>query len=301
MMTNSNDPPGSFHSRDLFTPHPTIHNAWKYVARDDDRITLLTGEKILPLAMEGAIRENPMVRDVLMVGNDRLAPGALVFRSESSRPLSDEQYVKAIWPNVHDANQIADEFARLTPDMILPLAPDIEYPATDKNNIIRTAAYSFFEDEIENLYNDRGVADGPNSKRLSLGIEDLEGFILKAVQEQAGIQLTDLEADFFAAGVDSLRAAQLRRLLQKDLDLGGHSLTTNIIYDTANVKKLSRKLYAVRTGESLENGQTCKSSDMEKQIQEHSKFGTHLPGREHPDREVAVSETSQNILVESQC
>lgn len=39
LISNSNDPPGSFHSGDLFSPHPTIDWAWKYLARADDRVT----------------------------------------------------------------------------------------------------------------------------------------------------------------------------------------------------------------------------------------------------------------------
>ncbi len=37
----SDDPlPGSWRSKDVFTPHPTIPDIWKYVTRLDDRVTL---------------------------------------------------------------------------------------------------------------------------------------------------------------------------------------------------------------------------------------------------------------------
>jgi acyl-coenzyme A synthetase/AMP-(fatty) acid ligase len=50
LMSNSDDPPGSYHSGDIFITHPSISHAWKYIARNDDCITLGNGEKINPMA-----------------------------------------------------------------------------------------------------------------------------------------------------------------------------------------------------------------------------------------------------------
>ncbi|TGJ85315.1 hypothetical protein E0Z10_g3446 [Xylaria hypoxylon] len=270
--SNSNDPPGSFHSKDLFTPHPTIENAWKYIARDDDRITLISGEKLLPVAMEGAVRESPLIRDALMVGNDRLVPGLLLFRSTAAAALSDDEVIDVVWPMIEPANEVMDEYARITRDMIVLLAADVEYPATDKNNIIRAASYKKFEDIIENLYN-KDSQTSRGSKQLSL--KELEEYIFRVVRDHAGIEVPDYETDFFSAGIDSLRAAQLRRLLQKELDLGRHSLPTNAVYDAGNVTKLAGVLYSMRTGEQLQNGHSNEKSEtakMEELISEYSSF-----------------------------
>ncbi|KAI1468028.1 male sterility protein-domain-containing protein [Daldinia caldariorum] len=224
MTTNSNDPSGSFHSGDLFVPHPTLDWAWKYIARADDRVTLLSGENILPLGIEGTVRESPLVRDTLMVGNDRLVPGLLVFRSTAAAGLSDNEFIESIRPYVDKANNFADEFASIT--------PDIEYLATDKRNIIRAAAHARFDKLNEDLYSgDKNTTSGKGS----------------------GIEVPNIEADLFTSGVDSLRAAQIRRLLQRDLDLGGHSLRANIVYDAGSVSGLARLLYSMRTGEKLGN------------------------------------------------
>ncbi|KAI0166073.1 acetyl-CoA synthetase-like protein [Xylariaceae sp. FL1272] len=248
--SNSDDPPGSFHARDLFEPHPTIENAWKYIARDDDRITLLSGEKILPLSMEGVVRESALVRDGLMVGNDRLMPGLLIFSSSAATALSTNEITDAIWPLIEATNNVMDEHARITRDMVVILPPDVEYPATDKNNIIRAAAYRKFEDVVEKLYDHDNKTNGV-TKNLRLSLEGLQEHIYHAIRDQAGIDIPDYEADFFAAGIDSLRAAQLRRLLLQDLDLGGHSLATNVFYDAGNVVKLAKVLFALQTGQQL--------------------------------------------------
>ncbi|KAI0533409.1 putative NRPS-like enzyme [Xylaria digitata] len=269
--SNSNDPPGSFHSKDLFTPHPTIENAWKYIARDDDRITLISGEKLLPVGMEGAVRESPLIRDALMVGNDRLVPGLLLFRSTAAAALSDNEVIDEVWPMVESANEVMDEYARITRDMILPLAADVEYPATDKNNIIRAASYRKFEDIIENLYNKDSQMNG-GAKQLNP--KELEEYIFQVVRDSVGIEVPGYETDFFAAGVDSLRAAQLRRLLQQELDLGGYSLPTNAIYDAGNVTKLAGVLYSMRTGERLQSGHLNGKGEIAKMEELISEYGS---------------------------
>lgn len=289
--SNSDDPPGSFHSRDLFVPHPTIENAWKYIARDDDRITLLNGEKILPLGMEGAVRESPLVRDGLMVGNDRLVPGLLLFRSAAAAALSDDEVIDAVWPMIEAANEVMDEHARITRDMIVPFAADVEYPATDKNNIIRAASYRKFEDEIEKLYNNDSQTNGVAKKQLSL--EDLKAYIFRVVREHAGIEVPDYESDFFAAGVDSLRAAQLRRLLQHELDLGGHSLPTNAVYDAGNVIKLAEVLYSMRMGEKLQNGHSVEKSEIAKMEELITEYSTFPAQKSKPKGDVVVSITTE--------
>ncbi|KAK5629598.1 hypothetical protein RRF57_005313 [Xylaria bambusicola] len=278
--SNSNDPPGSFHSKDLYTPHPTIENAWKYVARDDDRITLLSGEKILPVGMEGAVRESPLVRDSLMVGNDRLTPGLLLFRSTAAADLSDDEIIDAIWPLIEPANKVMDEYARITRDMIIVLAADVEYPATDKNNIIRAASYRKFEDVVEKLYNKHVET---NCVLKTLNLRELEEYVFQVVRDRAGIEVPDYETDFFAAGVDSLRAAQVRRLLQQELDLNGHSLPTNVVYDAGNVAKLAARLFSMRTGEQLQNGHSTGKTElveMEELISEFSSFTAPTPKSE---------------------
>ncbi|KAI0460465.1 acetyl-CoA synthetase-like protein [Xylaria acuta] len=284
--SNSNDPPGSFHSRDLFAPHPTIENAWKYIARDDDRITLLTGEKILPLGMEGAVRESPLVRDGLMVGNERPVPGLLLFRSTAATALSDDEVIDAVWPMIEAANEVMDEHARITRDMIVQLAADVEYPATDKNNIIRAASYRKFEDVIEKLYNNDSQTNGVAKKQLSL--EDLKFYIFRVVRDHAGIEVPDYESDFFAAGIDSLRAAQLRRLLQQELDLGGHSLPTNAVYDAGNVTKLAEVLYSMRTGEKLQNSHSIEKSEIAKMEELICEYSNSLTQKSKPKSDVVV-------------
>lgn len=65
VVSNSDDPPRSFHSNDLFSPHPIIPDAWKHIGRIDDRVTLVNGEKVLPLPIEGRIRSDRLVSEAV--------------------------------------------------------------------------------------------------------------------------------------------------------------------------------------------------------------------------------------------
>ena len=58
VASNSDDPPQSFHSKDIFLRHPTM-DAWKQIGCLDDRLTLTNGKKVLPVPMEGRIRQDP--------------------------------------------------------------------------------------------------------------------------------------------------------------------------------------------------------------------------------------------------
>jgi acyl-coenzyme A synthetase/AMP-(fatty) acid ligase len=299
MVTNTGDPvPGAYGSGDLFTAHPSIPGAWKFVARNDDRITLLSGEKILPLVMEGCVRESPLARDALMVGNDRLVPGMLIFRAKSADFLSDEEYLEAVWPDVERANRVADEFARLTRDMLLPIPSEVDYPATDKKNIIRAQCYRVFADRIEGLYDRRGrVASDLKAEKLALSRPELEKFILKSTKDHAGISMPDTRTDFFIAGIDSLRAAQIRRLLLQSLDLGGHDLPTNVVYDAGSVEKLAAKLYELRMETTANGGDihaghtlTKQIAQVEEMVEEYGQFDDWTAGSKPlPEKDTVVS------------
>lgn len=101
---------GSWRSKDVFAPHPSIPDAWKYITRIDDRITLENGEKVLPLPIEGRIRQDELVREAVVVGVDRAFPGVLIFRA--SDHLSTEEFLDAVWPSIEDTNSRAESFHR---------------------------------------------------------------------------------------------------------------------------------------------------------------------------------------------
>src|SRR5436309_743342 len=80
--TNSDNPPGSFRTKDLFTHHPAQPGLWKYACRLDDRFTLINGEKVLPISIEGRIRQEEMVKEACVFGEGRSFPGVLIVKAD---------------------------------------------------------------------------------------------------------------------------------------------------------------------------------------------------------------------------
>ncbi|KAI1425249.1 acetyl-CoA synthetase-like protein [Xylaria sp. FL1777] len=255
-------------SRDVFIPHPTIPDVWKYVTRLDDRVTLSNGEKVLPLPIEGCIRENELVREAVVVGIDRALPGVLLFRAQSADNLSDDEYLDAVWPTIVDANSRAEGFSQISRYMVAVIPSNVSYPKTDKGGIIRARVYRDFADTIDELYE---KLDDGREGTLKLSLPDLEVFLKKTYEDLMDTSISSVDADFFNAGIDSLNAIQMRRIIQKTLYLGGHRLSNNVIYEQGNIKLLANHLYrlAQGLGSEEEDGITV----MRKLIDKYSAFG----------------------------
>ena len=286
--SNSDSPvPGSWRSRDVFAPHPTIPDAWKCITRLDDRVTLVTGEKVLPLPIEGRIRQHPLVREAVVVGIERPVPGLLLFRAGGDGGLSDGEYLDAIWPAVAEANAGAEAFSQISRDMVAVLGAEVDYPRTDKGSIIRAQVYSRFAEIIDGLYTrmEDGTAvngDHGQEQRLSLtgsSLDELGSLVAGVFEEATGRPLPSEDADFFAAGVDSLQALQMRRALLRRLDLQGKNLPSNIVYESGSGKALARFLHSLGRGDSQDGdqsesaGPTQAKRQMEGLIAKYGGFG----------------------------
>ncbi|KAK4964061.1 hypothetical protein LTR66_012495 [Elasticomyces elasticus] len=235
--SNSDDPPGSFHSKDIFTPHSSIPHAWKYHGRIDDRVTLSNGEKVLPLPIEGRVREEPLVRDAVVFGVDRAVPGLLVLRADAAAKMSDDHFLSAIWPAVEAANASAEGFSQISKDMIVCLPAGVEAPSADKGNIIRAKMYKAFASEIDAVYT--------RSEQAAIGalkydLPELETYITKLIKDDLATDIEGPTRDFHQAGMDSLRAIRLRSLIIKNVDIGDKVLPPNVVFDTGNVQRLAR-------------------------------------------------------------
>ena len=270
-VANSDDPaPGSFHSKDVFTLHSTIPDVWKYVTRIDDRITLINGEKVLPLPIEGCIRGNNLVREAVVVGIDQTIPGLLIFRAKEGDHLSEEAYLDAIWPSVEEANSRAEAFSQITRDMVTLMSSDVDYPQTDKGSVIRAQVYNKFADQITEMYN---KLEMNQEGSLKLELSALEAWIMKTFEDTIGTPLMSPDVDFFEAGVDSLKAIQMRRVIQRSLDLKGRVLSRNIVYEKGSARSLARYLYAIGQGDEVGKGNDV--SLMKQLVAKHSSFSSY--------------------------
>ncbi|ORY03325.1 hypothetical protein BCR34DRAFT_627348 [Clohesyomyces aquaticus] len=108
----SNMSDGSYATKGLFEPHPTIPGVWKYDARLDNTIALMNGEKYNPVMMEGRIRSHRAVTEAIFFGTGRPYLAVLVIN-----------------------DRILLAYARRSRDMITVLQHDCEFPRTDQGSI----------------------------------------------------------------------------------------------------------------------------------------------------------------------
>ncbi|KAJ3526856.1 hypothetical protein NM208_g10983 [Fusarium decemcellulare] len=282
--SNSDDPPNSFRTRDTFVKHPTLPDAWKYLGRLDDRVTLFNGEKVLPVPYEHRIRQNELVQDCLVFGVGRAFPGLLVIPSEHASEKSPEELLELLWPTIEDANQRAEQFGRVSREMVKILPFGTEYPRTDKGTIIRAACYKHFEDIIEQVY--QNFESPGNAYRLALEIPELQQYLLDLLTSRVGIQGLVAETDFFAAGMDSLQAITARAHIVRELDLGGKTLGQNVVFDYPSVAQLSGYLHSQRTGSTLQ--EKSEVEIMQELVAKYSTFEPFKPGTQVPDGEVVL-------------
>ncbi|KAF2827772.1 acetyl-CoA synthetase-like protein [Ophiobolus disseminans] len=246
---NSDNPPRSFRTSDLFTPHPTIPDGWKFVSRLDDRLTLVNGEKVLPIPIEGRIRQDSLVKEAVVFGDRKSLPGILIVKADDASHMDDVDYMREIWPTIEKANARAESFSRIPQELVVLLPADTSYARTDKGTFIRAQVYTQFKAEIEAAY--AGFeSDASVGGTLALEIPELESHLLRKFHEQLDVELPSTDTDFFAYGIDSLQCMKMWSVMKKELDLGGKQseLGQNILYETGNVSTLARYLNGLRTG-----------------------------------------------------
>ena len=288
---SAKNPENSFRTADLFTRHPDPKksNYYKYLSRLDDRITLVNGEKVLPIPIEGRVREEEFVRECVVFGFQRTVPGALIFRAEGKAPhLDNEQFLEVIWPAVEAANARAETFSRIPKELVVVKGAEVKYPVTDKGTFIRAQVYQQFDEDIKVAY---AGFEGSGQKKgdLALSVPELEDWLLQRFRDDLGVTLPSVDADIFSAGIDSLQTTQIWRYVVRDLDLGDHgdNLSQNIVFEKGTVRALAKHLYQLRTGE--ESVEEDEIQVMQEMIEKHSHFTQHYPTlTKKPDSEVVI-------------
>jgi hypothetical protein len=288
VVSNCDDPPRSFRTSDLFTAHPTIHNAWKYLGRLDDRITLVNGEKVLPLSYEHQIRENELVREACVFGIGKEFPGLIIVPSEKTIGMSKEELLESLWPVIQAANSRVESFSQISQEMVKILDFGIEYPCTDKGTMIRAAFYKRFDDLINSIYvSFYTPTAGTYETGLALDHKELKSYLCAIFVDKFGIESLNDTTDFFEVGVDSLQAIAARGIMMRELDLGGKTLGQNVVFEYPSLTSLADHLFSLRTGEDMI--QFDEIEVMREMIQKYSTFSPHIPGSNVVDGETIVS------------
>ncbi|KAI4708608.1 putative secondary metabolism biosynthetic enzyme [Alternaria sp. Ai002NY15] len=262
----SNLPDGSYATKDLFEPHPTIEKAWKYIARLDDTIVLVNGEKFNPVMMEGTIRSHRAVTETVVFGSGRPYLGVLVVPAIEDMPES--KVVDEVWPVIEAANQTAEAYARISRDMVQILPYGCQFPRTDKGSVIRQQFYKQYAKEIDNAHDAAATAQGDLKTLTVPELEDFLRTVLVKQLTQAGE--VGRTADFFSLGLDSLQSIQIRTEILKNVDIGDKKLGQNVVFDHPSIASLAAHLDSLRTGQ--EEQVVSVTAQMQDLIAQYSNF-----------------------------
>lgn len=275
-MAKRNRDDGSYATADLFAPHPTIPQAWKYHSRADSQLTLITGKKFDPAPLEDAISTSPLLSDVLIFGNSQQFPGALLFRATKSSGMTDEELLSALWPSIERLNAESQGHTRLSKSMLTVMpsdAPGLE--KSSKGTIMRGQAEKSYSLDIEQAYN--SDPDTSNNHVLSSSQDEVPDDEVTTAVVQIIQRVLDTstpipeEGDLFSLGVDSVHCMRIRALLQhRILPASAAQLPLNVIYDCGTIKRLSKYLISIRKGQKVETeDETQLMRDL---VQEYSNF-----------------------------
>ncbi|EIW76897.1 acetyl-CoA synthetase-like protein [Coniophora puteana RWD-64-598 SS2] len=253
---------------DVFAKHPTKEGFWRIVGRADDVIILSTGEKTVPLPMEGAILANPAVGGVVLFGRERTQIGALVeprpgYEVDVNDPAQIAKFRNLIWPDVEEANKDAPAFSRIFKEMILVVSTDKPMLRAGKGTVNKKATVKYYEPEINELYETvlasaSAGADVPLPESWTPGA--VETWLQTHIEHVNSGKKAAPEVDLFAQGFDSLSATFLRNRIigslkhASDPELREHAnkVSQNVVFANPTVRQLAQAVCAIVRGDVSE-------------------------------------------------
>lgn len=184
---------------------------------------------------------------MLIFGNGRPYPGALLLRSEQSRQFSDQELLDAIKPLVENLNRESQDHARISSHMLVPIAHQ-EQPVekSSKGTIIRKVADARFAQVIDDAYS---LQDGKDTAEVADA--DLSKHLTGLIRTMTcHPEEPSMDTDLFSYGVDSIACMQLRTRLKRLMPNYTCDLPMSIIEDCGTVRRLTEYVLRKRHGES---------------------------------------------------
>ncbi|KAI2606651.1 acetyl-CoA synthetase-like protein [Hypoxylon sp. NC1633] len=269
LITKTNRDDGSYATADLFEPHPSMPNAWRYHSRADAQIALANGKKFDPSPLEQAIKASTcLLQDVLVFGAGKEYPGALLFKA--SNDLSADEIINRVWPEMQVLNKKIQSHSRLSKSMLIVIESEGEenLAKSSKGTILRRQAETRYADVIERAYSSKASAS-KNTQNVSDA--EIPCKLLSICNQILAREINPHE-DLFQQGVDSIACIQIRKLTESSiLSQESLKLPTNIIYDSGTLDILGENLIRLRHGKPL-RGSPTKASDLRLMLELSEKY-----------------------------
>jgi thioester reductase-like protein len=236
-----------YRTRDLFEPHPTVPDMWRWRARADDVIVFLNGEKTNPISMEQYIVTHaPELSAALVLGAQRFQAALLVEPAAASadrrlKTADQAALIERIWPVVEEANRAAPAHARVEKSLILVATPDRPLVRTPKGTIQRAASVAQYAADIDRLYADADVVvveeEAAGSWLDPTDAKAVRQFVRQAIADVTGWNNVDEAVNLFERGLDSLQVLRLTRALRRGLYQPDLAMST--VYQNPSVAQIT--------------------------------------------------------------
>ncbi|CAG8130357.1 unnamed protein product [Penicillium salamii] len=276
-----------YHTKDLYTQHPTNPCLWKYYGRKDDVIVLSNGEKFNPINMETIIAGHPLVGKAVVVGQSRFQAGLLIEVDHGVADMDTKAFIDEIWPTVQVANQTIAAHGRVMKNKIGFALKDKPFKRTPKGSVQRRAVLQEYADEIDALYAEASEDGMDQLLPETLDEESVTAFtrqVVARVLERSDFSNTQT---FDSAGLDSLMTIRVSQLLQWGIqmrrpDVQASAVSTQAIYGNPTIDRLSQFVVTILGGKSqVEIPRAEKIEDLVE------KYTSDLPIREaHPQTDL---------------
>ena len=264
--------------------------AYVHIGRLDDVIVFSNGEKTNPVSMEATISSSLNVQGVLIVGQARFQPAALIeLLADPPKTLEERnRVIEDVWPVIEKANVDCPAHAKVDKHHILFVTPNKPMVRAGKGTVIRRATIALYEDEIDQLYRTAENHEGlENIPKLDASSKQTAILWLEVVlAEISNIHDLGNDEDLFSAGVDSLQVMALVNQFKAGLrgtqvaEAEVVKISPRTVYSNPTISQLASMLLNIAQPESVTHDPLEESSG--KEMQElFEKYTADLPSKIH--------------------
>lgn len=243
----------TYNTNDIFSPHPTKPNLWRFQGRLDDVIVLSNGEKFNPTLIEETIESHTLISKAIVVGQGRFQAALLVEpRWDQLGETSEDSFLDQIWPVVQEANRLAPGHGKLFRSKLGMASKAKPFKTSPKGSISRRQVVIDYAQEIEEIYA-RPDLELFGALPSDATLSDFSNYIRQVVSSILHREDISETADLSSQGLDSLQALRLVKILQGALHShyhGSHfeAITSQQLYSYRNIVRLSEFMHSLATG-----------------------------------------------------
>ena len=272
-----------YSTSDLFSKHPTKPNLWFYEGRSDDVIVFSNGEKFNPGGMEATLRTHPDVNRVIVVGQARFEPAALIELHASPSEEGKKHLLESFTPYLIKVNETAPAYAKLQRDHLAFTTPEKPMILADKGTVKRMATAKAYDEEIEQLYANANDSSLPTVKLDADNLDALEKGLQELLVGTLGLESIAPEQDIFAVGADSLQVMNLVRQLRSSFEaqhghhvVPPHLISPKVVYANPTAANLANALHQM-SGHTAEASGKLEEQRIKKMEETLNKYSKGLP------------------------